>query len=176
MIGKKTRNDLPQPLSLRRDRLMHSPPQLFLNCLEPRAYAIPPALPLELEIALTGLAADEREAQKVKGLRLAEPTLTACDRGKATKLNQRVRATRSTPMLACSETSHRPRRRTWGLTRLEEVGGWAWNQKSLFGLSEHLEMLNPSLSPKSRFLRVSSSKCWPPRHGSMTARASSSTS
>src|SRR5262249_22029202 len=66
VIGKKAGNDLPQPLSLRRDRLMHSPPQLFLNCLEPRAYAVPPALPFELEIALAGLAADEREAQKVE--------------------------------------------------------------------------------------------------------------
>ena len=34
------------------------------------------------------LAADEREAQESEGLRLAEPTLIACDRSEAAKLDQ----------------------------------------------------------------------------------------
>src|SRR6476620_8754146 len=67
---------------------MHSPSQLVLYRSERRAHAVPPALPLELEVALAGLAADEREAQEVEGLRFAEPTMIARDRSEAAKLDQ----------------------------------------------------------------------------------------
>src|SRR5207342_1181873 len=88
VIGKEPGDNLPQPSPLLRDRLMHSPSQLVLNSSERRAHAVPPAFPLELEMALVGLAADEREAQEVEGLRLAEPTLIARDRSEAAKLDQ----------------------------------------------------------------------------------------
>jgi hypothetical protein len=43
---------------------VHPPSQLFLKFLELGAHAVWPGLPLELEMALPELAADEREAQK----------------------------------------------------------------------------------------------------------------
>src|SRR5205814_58535 len=41
-----------------------------------------------LEVALPGLAADERKAQEAEGLRFAEPALRACDPCEAAKLDQ----------------------------------------------------------------------------------------
>ena len=55
MVGKVAGDDLPQPFPLLGDRLMHAPPQLLLDLLELRAHAVAPGLPLELEVALTGL-------------------------------------------------------------------------------------------------------------------------
>src|SRR5262249_17231151 len=67
---------------------MHPPSQLFLNFLELCAHTVWPGLPLYLEMARPGFAADERKAQEAEGLRFAEPALRACDRCKAAKLDQ----------------------------------------------------------------------------------------
>src|SRR5215469_8313827 len=64
VVGEEPSDDLLQPAPLSGDRLMHPPSQLFLNFLELCAHSVWPGLPLELELALPGLAADEREAQK----------------------------------------------------------------------------------------------------------------
>src|SRR5215471_9910776 len=88
VVGEEPSDDLLQPAPLFGDRLMHPPSQLFLNFLELCAHAVWPGLPLELELALPGLAADEREAKETEGLRFAEPALRACDRCKAAKLDQ----------------------------------------------------------------------------------------
>jgi hypothetical protein len=52
------------------------------------AHAVAPALPVDQELAVTGLAADEGEAQEVEGLRFAEPTLLAIGRRMAAELDQ----------------------------------------------------------------------------------------
>src|SRR5207248_5398388 len=49
-VSKEPGDDLPQPSSLLRDRLMQSPSQLVLNRSERRAHAVPPGLSLELEM------------------------------------------------------------------------------------------------------------------------------
>jgi hypothetical protein len=76
MVREEAGNDLLQPSPLLRDRLMHSPSQFVLNLPKLRAHAVPPGLPLEEETPLAGLAADECEAQKGEGLRLAGPAPT----------------------------------------------------------------------------------------------------
>ena len=81
-------NDLPQPFPLLRDRLMHAPSQLLLDLPKLRPHAVAPGLPLDEELALAGLAADEGEAQEVEGLRFAEPTLGAPARRMAAELDQ----------------------------------------------------------------------------------------
>src|SRR5215469_12895508 len=88
VVREEPSDDLLQPAPLFGDRLMHPPSQLCLKFLELGAHAVWPGLPLELEMALPGLAADEREAQKTEGFRFAEPALPTCDRGKAAKLDQ----------------------------------------------------------------------------------------
>src|SRR4051794_33545362 len=77
-----------QPLSLFGDRLMHAPPHLRFDHLELRLHAVSPGLPLDLEFARAGLAADEGEAQEVEGLRLAEPAPLAAFCRKASELDE----------------------------------------------------------------------------------------
>jgi hypothetical protein len=81
-------NDPPQPFPLLRDWLMHAPPHLLFDHLELRPHAVPSALPLKLELACSGFAADEGEAQEVEGLRFAEPTPPTAFRRKASELDQ----------------------------------------------------------------------------------------
>src|SRR6266516_1135056 len=81
-------DDVPQPLSLFGNWLMHAPPHLLFDHLELRLHAVSPGLPLDLEFALASLAADEGEAQEVEGLRLAEPAPLAAFRRKASELNE----------------------------------------------------------------------------------------
>ena len=80
--------DIPQPLSLSGNRLVHTPPHLRFDHLELRSHAVPPGLPFDLEFARAGLAADEGEAQEVKGFRLAKPAPLAAFRRKAPELDQ----------------------------------------------------------------------------------------
>src|SRR5205809_6630233 len=68
MVVEVSGDDSFQPLSLCRDWLMHSPPQLLFDHLQLRPQAIGPGLPLDLELAPTRLAADEDEAQEAEGL------------------------------------------------------------------------------------------------------------
>src|SRR5262245_45325843 len=81
-------HDIPQPLSLSGNRLMHAPPHLRFDHLELRSHAVPPGPPFDLEFARAGLAADEGEAQEVEGFRLAKPAPLAAFRRKAPKLYQ----------------------------------------------------------------------------------------
>src|SRR6266542_6252617 len=81
-------DDIPQPLSLNGDRLVHAPPHLLFDHPQLRPHAVSPGLPFDLEFALASLAADEGEAQEVEGLRLAEPAPLAAFRRKASELNE----------------------------------------------------------------------------------------
>jgi len=75
-------DDMPQPLPLYGNRLVHAPPHLLFDHLKLRPHAVSPGLPFDLEFARAGFAADEGEAQEVEGLRLAEPTPLAAFRRK----------------------------------------------------------------------------------------------
>ena len=78
MIREEASNDLLQPSPLLGDRQMHSPSQFVLNLPKLRAHAAPPGFPFEEEeMPLAGFAADECEAHKGEGLRLARPAPTA---------------------------------------------------------------------------------------------------
>src|SRR6266498_3148295 len=88
VIVEVAADDVPQPLSLFGNWLMHAPPHLLFDHLELRLHAVSPGLPLDLEFALASLAADEGEAQEVEGLRLAEPAPLAAFRRKASELNE----------------------------------------------------------------------------------------
>src|SRR6516225_4119504 len=81
-------DDPSQPPPLLGDRLVHAPSQRLLDLPQLRLHAVPSGLPLELEFARAGLAADEGEAQEVEGLRLAEPAPPSAFRRKASKLDQ----------------------------------------------------------------------------------------
>src|ERR1700730_4289286 len=52
-------NDMPQPLPLSGDRLMHTPPHLLFDHPQLRPHAVPPGLPFELEFTRASFAADE---------------------------------------------------------------------------------------------------------------------
>src|SRR5262249_47709136 len=71
----------------RRERLVHSPPQLRLDFLELRPHAVAPGLPLKLEVSLARFTADEGEAQKREGVRSTGPAFRAIDRRAAAELN-----------------------------------------------------------------------------------------
>jgi len=88
VVGEESGDDLPQPSSLFGNRLMQAPSQLLLNLSEFRARAVPSRCPLQKEFAAASLAADERESEKVEGLRFAKPTLGARDRCEAAKPDQ----------------------------------------------------------------------------------------
>src|SRR5580704_10183255 len=62
-------DDPPQPFPLFGDRLVHAPPQRLLELPQLRPHAIPSGLPLDLEFARAGLAANEGEAHEVEGVR-----------------------------------------------------------------------------------------------------------
>src|SRR5712691_4699606 len=81
-------DDVPQPLSLGEDRLVHAPPHLLFDHLELRPHAVPPGLPFNLEFTRASFAANEGEAQEVEGLRFAEPTPLAAFRRKASELDE----------------------------------------------------------------------------------------
>src|SRR5438105_4939747 len=88
VVCEEAADDLPQPLPLFGDGSMHPPPQLLLDLLELSPNAVAPALPPEEEAAFARSAADEGEAEKVEGLRFAEPALLAIVRRVAAKLDQ----------------------------------------------------------------------------------------
>src|SRR5258705_11979251 len=73
VIREVASHDLCQPFPLLGDRLVPAPAHLLLDLLERRPHAIPPGFPLEEELACARTPADEGEAQKNEGLRLAEP-------------------------------------------------------------------------------------------------------
>src|SRR5205814_6795672 len=81
-------DDLPQPMPLFGDRLVHSLSHFPLDLLELRRHAVASGLPFDDEFSPAGLTADEGETQEIEGLRFAEPTLRAPGRRMAAKLNQ----------------------------------------------------------------------------------------
>src|SRR5262245_12961635 len=81
-------HDIPKPLPLYRDRLVHAPSHLLFDHPQLRPHAVPPGLPFDLKFALASLSADEGEAQEVEGLRLAKPAPLAAFRRKASELNE----------------------------------------------------------------------------------------
>src|SRR5246500_4422251 len=88
IIGEVACNDLPQPVSLIWDSLVHSLPQLRLDFLELRPHAVAPGLPLKLEGTPSRFAADEGEAQESEGLRSTDASFLAVGCRMATELNQ----------------------------------------------------------------------------------------
>src|SRR6266436_4109245 len=88
VVGEIPGNDLPEPFSCFRNRLVHLPSQSFLDFLELGPCAVTARLPLDLEITPPRFAANEHKTQELEGLRLGEPALLAVLRRKATELNQ----------------------------------------------------------------------------------------
>ena len=97
MIIEVASNDVPQPLPLYRDRLVHALPHRRFDHPQLRLQAVTPGLPLKLEFALTGFTADEGEAEEVEGFRLAEPTLFAVLRRKPSSRKGQPPTERFTP-------------------------------------------------------------------------------
>ena len=64
-------NHLLQPPPLHGKRLVHAPPKLRLDLPVLRPHAVEAGLPLDEEVALPRAAADQGEAEKGEGLRLA---------------------------------------------------------------------------------------------------------
>src|SRR6266478_2301294 len=81
-------DDLFEPFRRFADRLMHSPSELLLDLREFRLHAVASAPPMDQELALAGLAADEGEAQEVEGFRLAEPAPLAVRRRMTAELDE----------------------------------------------------------------------------------------
>jgi hypothetical protein len=78
-----------QPPPDYRDGLIHAPTYFPCDRLELRRHPIPPGLPFDQEfLAVSGLSADEREAQEVEGFRFAEPAGFAVLFRKSAELNK----------------------------------------------------------------------------------------
>src|SRR5947199_2683573 len=88
MVVEVAADNMPQPLSLLRNWLVHTPSHVLLDHPQLRPHAVAPGLPFEQEFAPAGFAADEGEAQEVEGLRLAEPSLLAVSCRKASELDE----------------------------------------------------------------------------------------
>src|SRR5262249_36624053 len=72
IVSEMACNDLPQPVALIWDSLVHSQPQLRLDFLELCLHAVAPGLPLKLEVSPARFTADEGEAQKREGVLSAQ--------------------------------------------------------------------------------------------------------
>src|SRR5208337_5359734 len=83
-----TRDDLPQPQALSRDRQVHARSEPRLDLLELRPHAVASALALQGEAALARFAADEGEAEKIEGFRFAQPLLLAVGRREAAERDE----------------------------------------------------------------------------------------
>src|SRR5258708_12295552 len=88
VVGEEVGDDLLQPFTLFRYRLMHPPLQLPRNLVDLGLHAVATGIPLEEEFAPSRLAADKGHTEEVEGLRFAEPALLAVVRRVASKLNQ----------------------------------------------------------------------------------------
>src|SRR5258708_5754902 len=88
VVVEEAGDDLLQPFTLFRYRLMHPPSQLPRNLLDLRLHAVATGFPLEEEFAPSRLAADKGHTEEVEGLRFAEPALLSVVRRVASKLNQ----------------------------------------------------------------------------------------
>jgi hypothetical protein len=88
VVVKVAADDRSQPLPLEGDCLMPPLSQFLQDFLEFRPHAVASGLPVEQEVALERLAADEGEPQEVEGFRFAEPSPRATFRRKASELDQ----------------------------------------------------------------------------------------
>ena len=76
-----------EPFPLRGDRQVHAPSQYGPDLPQLRPHTVRPGLAFDLELTGSGLTANEGEAQKVEGLRLAKPASLAALRRKASELD-----------------------------------------------------------------------------------------
>src|SRR3954454_14024261 len=94
MVGVVAGDDLPQPLPLPGNGLVHPPSQLLLDHPElrlhavVRLHAVAAGLPIDLEVTSTRLATNEGKAQEREGLRLAKPAPRSVRLCPAAELNQ----------------------------------------------------------------------------------------
>src|SRR3954451_9595639 len=88
MVGVVAGDDLPQPLPLPGNGLVHPPSQLLLDHPELRLLAVAAGVPIDLDVARTRLATNEGKAQEREGLRLAKPAPRSVRRCPAAELNQ----------------------------------------------------------------------------------------
>src|SRR6516164_2442884 len=88
VIGKEAHHHLPQPLSLARDRFVHSAPKLLLDLPHLGPFTVASGPPKEQKPAAPRPTADVGEAQEVKCLRLAKSRLLPFLRRPATELDQ----------------------------------------------------------------------------------------
>jgi hypothetical protein len=71
MIGEPAGEDLAQPFPLFGDRQVHHPPHLPFDFLELGSHPVGARLPHDEKSSGARFPADEREAQKIEGFRLA---------------------------------------------------------------------------------------------------------
>src|SRR5438874_767381 len=64
VVGEESRRDLPQPVPLFGDWVVHPPPQFVLHSPKCRSHAVASGLPENLELSLACMPANERETQK----------------------------------------------------------------------------------------------------------------
>ena len=150
IIGEVACNDLPQPVSLIWDSLVHSLPQLRLDFLELRPHAVAPGLPLKLESSPSRFAADEGEAQESEGLRSADTAFLVVGRRMAAELNQAglVRMERQRECL--EPLTHRIEEATCVVLMLEaghQIIGVAHDDHVATGLSP-----SPAVGPQIEYL------------------------
>src|SRR6185437_12360871 len=88
VVVEVPRNDLLQPSSLFRDRLMHAQPQLPFDLLKLRPHAVATGFPLDEELASSRFAANVGEAEETEGLRFAEPAPLVVLRRETSELDQ----------------------------------------------------------------------------------------
>src|SRR6516165_2839654 len=88
MVCEIAAHHAPQPLSLLRDRFVHSSPQFFLDGSQLGTHPVPARLPLKLEAALAGAPADVSEAKEVEHLRFTKTSPRSRFRRRAAKLDQ----------------------------------------------------------------------------------------
>src|SRR3982074_2645923 len=88
IIGEVACNDLPQPVSLSWDSLVHSLPQLTLDFLQLCPHAVAPGELVKLEGSPSRSGAEEGEAAGSEVFRSADTALLAIDSRVAAELNQ----------------------------------------------------------------------------------------
>ena len=88
VVGEVAAHHLTQPLSLLRDRFVHTAPQFGLDGSQLRTHPIPARLPLKLEEAPSGAATDVSETKKVERLRFTKATPRSIRCRKAAELDQ----------------------------------------------------------------------------------------
>ena len=88
MVGEEAHHHVAQPLPLLWNRMMHPPPQFFLDFAQSGSYPITTRFPNKLETTLHRAPADMRKSKKIESLRLAKPALSTIKRRKAPELNQ----------------------------------------------------------------------------------------